>query len=89
MALHHPQGVVRHVLARHKPGRVFAAPALCAFFFDAAYAQTLALAQGVKAQALVAANHTPCIRLDGAWGFGDVAVQELPERPLANEANAG
>ena len=44
MPLHHPQNVFGHVFARHKPGGVFAAPALCTFFFDAPNAQALALA---------------------------------------------
>ena len=74
MALHHPQRVALHVLACDKPRRVVAATALSAFVFDAAYAQTLALAQRVKTQALVLANLSPCVRLDGPRRFGDVAV---------------
>ena len=45
MALHHPQRVFLGVFACHKPGGVFATAALCAFGFDAANAQALALAR--------------------------------------------
>ena len=74
VSLHHPQRVARHVFARHKPRRMFSAAALRAFFFDAANAQTLALAQRVKTQALVLPDLAPRICLDGAGRFGDVAV---------------
>ena len=89
MALHHPQGVAGRVLARHKPGRVLAATALGAFGLEAAYAQALALAQGVKAQAHVLAHGAPALVLDGTGLFGDVAVQKITKRALANEADAG
>ena len=56
VALHHPQRVLLHVLARHEPGRVLAAAALRALFLHAADAQALALAQRVERQALVLAQ---------------------------------
>ena len=65
------------------------APFLSAFGFQAADTQTLALTQGVKRQAYMLANGLALGVLDGARLFGDVAVQKLPEGPLANEANAG
>jgi hypothetical protein len=51
-----------------------ATAALHAFFFDAAYAQALSLAQGVKTQALVFADLSALIGFDRARCFGDVAV---------------
>ena len=74
MALHDPQGVGRHVFARDKPGCMVATAALHAFFFDAAYAQALSLAQGVKTQTLVFADFSPQVGFDRARCFGDVAV---------------
>ena len=89
MALDHPQGVAGHVLARHKPGRVFATAALGPFGFEPANAQALALAQGVEAQAHVLADGAATRVLDGPGRFGNVAVQKITKRPLANEADAG
>jgi hypothetical protein len=74
MALHHPQGVGFHVFARHKPRRMVAPTALRAFFFDATYAQALALTQGVKTQALVFANLAALVGFDRARCFGDISV---------------
>ena len=88
MPLHHPQNVLGHVLAGHKPRRVFTTAALCAFGFDAANAQALALAQGVKTQTHVLANGSACCVFDGARFFGNVAVQEISKGSLTNEANA-
>ena len=62
---------------------------LGAFGLDAAYAQALALAQRIKAQAHVLAQHAALVVFDRAGGFGDVTVKELSERPLANKADAG
>ena len=62
---------------------------LGAFGLDAAYAQALALTQRVKAQAHVFAQHAALVVLDQARRLGDVAVEELSERPLANKADAG
>ena len=42
MALHHPQNVLSHVLAGHKPRRVFTTTTLRAFGFDTANTQALA-----------------------------------------------
>ena len=74
MALHHPQRIAVHVLARHEPRRVLAAAALRAFFLDAAYAQTLALSQRIKTQALVFTDFSTQIGLDRPRRFSDVAV---------------
>src|SRR5207253_4531631 len=88
VALHHPQGVLRDVLARDEPGRVFAAPALAAFFLHPADAQPLALAEGIEGQALVLADGAPARVLDRTRLLADVAVEELAEGPLADEADA-
>ena len=72
--LHHPQNVLGHVLAGHKPRRVFTTAALCAFGFNAADAQALALAQGVKTQAHMLANGSACFVFDGAGFFGNVTI---------------
>jgi hypothetical protein len=53
---------------------VVPAAALRTFFFDAAYAQALALTQGVKTQALVFTDFSPHVGFDRARCFGDVAV---------------
>ena len=87
--LHHPERVFFHVLARHKPRRVVAAAALCTFGLEAANAQSLALAQCVKAQAHVLADGLSLVVLDRARLLGDIAVQKVSERPLADEADAG
>ena len=55
----------------------------------AADAQALALAQGVEAQAHVLADHAAVFVLDAAGRMLQVAVQELAERPLTDEADAG
>ena len=52
-------------------------------------AQALALTQRVKAQAHVFTEHAALVVFDRARGLGDVAVEELSERPLADEADAG
>ena len=97
VSLYHPQCVFLHVLTRHKPRRMFTHTALPerlnrfefrALGFNAANAQPLALPQRVKAQALVRTQHTPFCVFDRSGFFGDVAVQEVAERALANEANA-
>ena len=98
MALHHPQRIRLQVFARHKPGLVLAGTALAlgldgfelgALGLDAAYAQALALAQRVKTQTHVFAQHAAFVVLDRARRLGDVAVKELSERPLADETDAG
>src|SRR6185369_9456212 len=89
VALHHPQRILRHVLARDEPRLVFAPAALCAFFLQAADAQALALAEGMEAQALMLGDHTAALVLDRPRLLRDIAVEELAERPLANEADAG
>ena len=74
VALHHAQDVFFHLFARDKPRRVLAAAALRAFFFDAANAQPLALAQRVKAQADMLAEFAPALVLNRSGRVGDVAV---------------
>ena len=88
MPLHCPQGVGLHVFARHKPGRMFAAAFLCAAHLQAANAQALALTQRVKRQAYMLANGVAFGILNRTGLFGDVAVEEFTEWPLAYEANA-
>ena len=98
VALHHPQGVIGQVFARHKPRRVLAHTALPLLLqrfelraarLHAANAQALALPQSVKTQADVLAQHAALGVFDGAGLLGNVAVQKLAKRTLANETNAG
>jgi hypothetical protein len=70
VALHHPQRVGRHVLARHEPRRVVAAAALRALDLHAADAQPLPLAQRVERQALVLADDAAALVLDRARLLG-------------------
>src|SRR5262245_6885772 len=88
VALHHPQRVLRHVLAGHEPRRVLAAAALSALFLDAADAQALALAQRVERQAYVPADHAALRVPDRPRLLADVAIQEVAEGPFADEADA-
>ena len=62
---------------------------LRAFGLDAANAQPLALAQRVKAQAHMLAQHAALIAFDQAGCLRNVTVQKLAERPLADKADAG
>src|SRR6185369_3135488 len=78
-----------HVLARDEPRRVFAAALGRAAFLDPADADALALAERVEAQAHVLADHPAAVVLDRPRRVREVAVQELAERPLADEADAG
>src|SRR6185369_6526407 len=89
VALHHPQRILRHVLARDEPWLVFPPAALRASFLQAADAQALALAEGIEAQALVPGDHTAALVLDRPRFLRDIAVEEFTERPLADEADAG
>ena len=61
---------------------------LGAFGLDAANAQTLALAQRVKAQAHVLPNPSTLRIADGPRLFGDITIQKVPERPLTDKADA-
>ena len=74
MALDHPQNIFGHVFARHKPRGVFPAAALCAFFFDAADAQTLTLAQRVKTQAHMFADGATRWIFNRTWLFRNIAI---------------
>ena len=56
---------------------------------EAPDAQALALAQGVERQADMPTNAAPALVLDRTGFMAQVAVQELAERPLADEADAG
>ena len=89
MALHDVQGVGREVFAGDKPWRVFATATSLSFGFQAANAQPLALAQGVKAQADVLANALAEFVFDRARLVGDVAIQKLTKRTLTYKTDAG
>src|SRR5690606_23493120 len=82
VALHHHQRVAGQVLAGDEP-RVAAALAL------APHAQALALTQRVEGQPQVLADDPAVVAHDGPGLRGQVAVQELAEGPLADEADAG
>ena len=86
VALHHVQGVVGDILARHIPGVAAAIGVLVGL--HAADADALALAQGVKTQAHVFAHGLAVGRLHGARLVRQVAVQEFAERALANKTDA-
>ena len=88
MALNDPQGVVVQILARDKPRVVVAAAALRTFGLDATNAQALALAQGVERQAYMLPDGVAFGVFDRPGLFGDVAIQEVAERALPDEANA-
>ena len=68
--LHHPQGVGRHVLAGHKPGRMFATAFLRTPRFQPANAQSLPLAQGVERQPDVLCNRLAFVVFDRARRMG-------------------
>ena len=88
VALHHVEHVGFHILAGHVPGVVLAGLVLVAL--DAADVQALPLADGVVHQALVLAEHASVVeRADLARLGRQVAHQELAERALADEADAG
>ena len=70
VALHHIQGVLRHVLAGHEPRLVLAAAARCTLVLDAADADALALAQRVEAQAHVLTELAP-----GDTGAGPAIIE--------------
>ena len=89
MAGHHHQGIAVQVLAGDEPGQVFATAARRTLVLHAANAQSLALAQGVEAQAHMLAELAAAVVDDGAGRVAQVAVEELAERALANEADAG
>ena len=74
VALHHPQGVVFQVFARHKPRRMLACTARGTAGFDATNAQPLALTQGVKTQAHVFAHTATPLVAHRPRCAGDVAV---------------
>ena len=89
VALHHPQDVFLHVLARHEPGRVVSPTALRALVANATDTQSLALANGVEAQPHVLTQRTAGRVLDRSGLLCDVPVQKVAERPLPDEADAG
>src|SRR4051812_27996410 len=89
MSLDHPKRVALHILPSHKPRRMLTRATLRAFFLDAADTQALPLAERVEAQALVLSNAATAFVLDRSRLLGDVPVEELPKRPLADEADAG
>src|SRR6185369_15831340 len=77
------------VLGGDEPGCVLAAAARAARRLDAADADPLALAERVERETDVAADGAPALVLDRSRRVGEVARQELAERPLADEADAG
>src|SRR5882724_4413497 len=88
VALHDPQRVALQVLACHVP-RIVVGSAALALVLDAADAEALALAERVEAQAHVPAEHTAAFIFNRPGLVAQVAVEELAERPLADEADAG
>ena len=74
MALHHPQNILGHVFACHKPRCVLTPTALRTFFFDAADSQALTLPQCVKTQTHMLANGPTARVFDGSGFLGDVAI---------------
>ena len=60
-----------------------------AALLQAADADALALAERVERQADVLADHAAAVVLDRPGRVGEVAVEELAKRPLADEADAG
>jgi hypothetical protein len=64
-------------------------PRVPAAFLHAAEADALALAERVEAQADVLADRAATVVLDRTRLVREIAVQELAERPLADEADAG
>ena len=89
VALHDAERVARHFLAGDEPRRVFACAARCTALLQSADADALALAKCVEAQAHVLADRAAAVVRDRTRRIREVAVQELAERPLADEADAG
>ena len=56
---------------------------------DAADVQALALAERVVHEPLVLADRFPVRRLHRSWIGREIACEELPERPFADEADTG
>src|SRR5205085_12169019 len=83
------QHVSREVLARDEPRRVLAAGAHTAGVLEAADADPLALAERVERKADVAADRPAAIVLDRPGCVGEIAAEELAERPFADEADPG
>src|SRR5262245_56258299 len=75
---HHEQLVLLQPLLRDVPG--LAGPA---------EADAFALADGVEGESDVLANDFSIGGLDKAWGPRQITVEKVPERPLADEADAG
>ena len=86
MALHHPQGVIGDILARHIPGVAAAIGILVRL--HAADADALALAQRIKTQAHVFAHRLAVGRLHRARLVRQVAVQKFAERAFADKTDA-
>jgi hypothetical protein len=87
MALHHAQNVLVQSLRATNQGAW--SPPRARLFLDAADAQARALAQRVEGQAHMLAQLAAAVVQDGTRLLADVAVQEVAERPLADEADAG
>src|SRR5262245_21071616 len=64
-------------------------PGLCGCVGNAADADTLSLADGVEGKPDVLPQPLAVLVHDRAWNLRQVTVQELAERPLADEADAG
>src|SRR5258708_12341119 len=78
MALHDPQRVVGQILARDEPG-------LPAAVLPSSNADALALAERVKAQPHVLAQHAAVRRADRAGTGRQVAGEEGADLPLPHE----
>ena len=78
VALYHNQLIFFQIFVGHKPRLTWAA-----------YAQTFALAQGVKHQANVLTHLLAFRRAHHAIVGGQVLLQKFAKRALANKADAG
>jgi hypothetical protein len=81
-SLHHDERVALEILGRDEPRRLSAAPL-------AADAEAAALAERVALEAAVAPEEVALDRLDGPRAPRQPGADEVAERPLADEADAG
>ena len=85
--LHYTQNVLFQILAGHKPGRMVARATRRTLFLDAADAQARALAQRIEGQPHMLAQLAIAVVQNQAGLLADVAVEEIAERALADEAD--
>ncbi len=81
-ALHHDERIAREILGSDEPGRRVRAR-------EPANPEAAALAERVAGQAAVTADHAAAVGLDRAGRGRQPAADEIPERALADEADAG